>query len=183
MNTRESDETRQISIDRHVNGNEQWPTYRRLLEDCIDEDDPIGTISRLAATWSAHFEEFPITHPSSDGDHSMVMYDPFKTFELLDNGDLPLQGFAEDPFSANDLVIAQALSTIFILTSQICPGFDIWNAVAGNIKTHCINVPYMKSIYVNSISNARNWQYLPKTISIPWFLEQLELTESEEDGE
>jgi hypothetical protein len=57
---------------------------------------------------------------------------------------------------------AHAISTIFVLTSQICYGYDIWKRTVGNIEVHSFQQPNVKPIYENFILKSSSWQQLPR---------------------
>ena len=149
-----------MSIDRPIGQNSALPTYRTLLEQCVFKDDPIKTLSGHTAIWSAYFAEYPISATSAEK-QSMTMYDPMDTMDLLTEGVLPDRGGLNQSLSPDDMLVAHALSTIFILTSQICCGCDIWKRTVGNIEVHSFQQPNIKPIYENFILKSSSWQQLP----------------------
>jgi hypothetical protein len=150
-----------MRIDQPVGQNLALPTYRILLEQCVFNDDPIKTLSGHAAIWSAYFAEYPIAATHTE-EQAMTMYEPMDTFDLLTTGVLVDRGDVNQSLSPDDIMAAHAISTIFVLTSQICCGYDIWKQTVGNIEVHSSQRPNIKPIYENFILNSSSWQQLPR---------------------
>ena len=147
------------------------PTYRTLLEQCVFNDDPIKTLSGHAAIWSAYFAEYPISATSTE-EQSMTMYEPMDTFNLLTTGVLTDRSGVNQSLSPDDMLVAHALSTIFILTSQICYRYDIWKRTVENIEEHSFQQPNVKPIYENLILKSSSWQHLP-SFAVAKLLDQI----------
>jgi len=147
------------------------PTYRTLLEQCVFNDDPIKTLSGHAAIWSAYFAEYPITATHTE-EQAMTMYEPMDTFNLLTTGVLTDRGDVNQPLSPDDMLVAHAISTIFVLTSQICYGYDIWKRTVENIEEHSFQQPNVKPIYENFILRSSSWQHLP-SFAVAELLDQI----------
>jgi hypothetical protein len=91
----------------------------------------------------------------------MSMYDPFDTYTLLESGVL-LECLSDNlSLSIDDVLLASSLSKIFVLTSQICPGYDIWKRTIGNIEAHIGQRPEIIDVYQNLVLNIDSWQHLP----------------------
>jgi hypothetical protein len=127
----------------------------------VFNDDPIKTLSGYAAIWSAYFAEYPISATHTEK-QAMTMYEPMDTFDLLTNGVLMDRGDVSPSLSPDDLLAAHAISTIFVLTSQICYGYDIWKQAVGNIEVHSWQRPNIKPIYESFILGSKSWQQLPR---------------------
>ena len=150
-----------MRIDQPVGQNLALPTYRTLLEQCVFNDDPIKALSGHAAIWSAYFAEYPISATYTE-EQAMTMYEPMDTFDLLTTGVLMDRGDVSQSLSPDDTLAAHAISTIFVLTSQICYGYDIWKRTVGNIEVHSFQLPNIKPIYENFILKSSSWQQLPR---------------------
>lgn len=160
-----------MRIDRPIGQNLALPTYRTLLEQCVFNDDPIKTLSGHAAIWSAYFEEYPIAATHTE-EQAMTMYEPMDTFDLLATGVLMDRGDVNQSLSPDDMLVAHALSTIFVLTSQICYGYDIWKRTVENIEEHSFQQPNIKLIYENFILKSSSWQQLP-SFAVAELLDQI----------
>ena len=170
-----------MRIDQSVGQNLALPTYRTLLEQCVFNDDPIKTLSGHAAIWSAYFAENPISATYTE-EQAMTMYEPMDTFDLLSTGVLMDHCGVNQTLSSDDILVAQSLSTIFILTSQICFGYDIWKRTVENIQVHFLQQPNVKPIYENFIMRSSSWQHLPN-FAITECLENIFTTTSTETEE
>ena len=170
-----------MRIDQPVGQNLALPTYRTLLEQCVFNDDPIKTLSGHAAIWSAYFAEYPISATYTE-EQAMTMYEPMDTFDLLTTGVLMDHGDVSQSLSPDDILAAHAISTIFVLTSQICYGYDIWKRTVENIEEHSFQQPNVKPIYENFIMRSSSWQHLPN-FAITECLENIFTTTSTETEE
>lgn len=92
----------------------------------------------------------------------MTMYEPMDTFDLLTTGVLMDRSDVNQSLSPDDIMAAHAISTIFVLTSQICYGYDIWKRTVENIEVHSFQQPNIKPIYENFILKSSSWQQLPR---------------------
>jgi len=160
-----------MRIDQPVGQNLALPTYRTLLEQCVFNDDPIKTLSGHAAIWSAYFAEYPISATYTE-EQAMTMYEPMDTFNLLTTGVLMDRGDVSQSLSTDDILAAHAISTIFVLTSQICYGYDIWKRTVENIEEHSFQQPNIKPIYENFILKSSSWQQLP-SFAVAELLDQI----------
>ena len=149
-----------MHIGQPVGKNSALPTYRTLFEQCVVDDDPVKTLSGLTAMWSAYFVEYPISVTYTE-EQAMTMYEPMDTFDLLTTGVLMDHCGVNQTLSSDDILVAQSLSTIFILTSQICFGYDIWKRTVENIQVHFLQQPNVKPIYENFILKSSSWHQLP----------------------
>jgi hypothetical protein len=168
-------------IDQPVGKKSALPTYRTLFEQCVVDDDPVKTLSGLTAMWSAYFVEYPISATYTE-EQAMTMYEPMDTFDLLTTGVLMDHCGVNQTLSSDDILVAQSLSTIFILTSQICFGYDIWKRTVENIQVHFFQQPNVKPIYENFIMRSSSWQHLPN-FAITECLENIFTTTSTETEE
>ena len=160
-----------MRIDQSVGQNLALPTYRTLLEQCVFNDDPIKTLSGHAAIWSAYFAENPISATYTE-EQAMTMYEPMDTFDLLTTGVLMDRVDVKQSLSPDDMLVAHAISTIFVLTSQICYGYDIWKRTVENIEEHSFQQPNIKPIYENFILKSSSWQHLP-SFAVAELLDQI----------
>jgi len=160
-----------MRIDQPVGQNLALPTYRALLEQCVFNDDPIKTLSGHATIWLAYFAEYPISATYTE-EQAMTMYEPMDTFDLLTTGVLMDRGDVNQSLSPDDILAAHAISTIFVLTSQICYGYDIWKRTVENIEEHSFQQPNVKPIYENFILRSSSWQHLP-SFAVAELLDQI----------
>jgi hypothetical protein len=170
-----------MRIDQPVGQNLALPTYRTLLEQCVFNDDPIKTLSGHAAIWSVYFAEYPIAATHTE-EQAMSMYEPMNTFDLLTTGVLMDRGDVSQSLSPDDILAAQAISTIFVLTSQICYGYDIWKRTVENIEEHSSQQPNIKPIYKNFILKSSSWQQLP-VFAVAELLDEIFVIASDETEE
>ena len=160
MKPKSTDESLSAPVDRPFGKNDSLVTYRSLLQQCVHSDDPIKTISSLATIWDLFFTDYPISR-ERDEEQAMSMYDPFDTYTLLESGVL-LECLSDNlSLSIDDVLLASSLSKIFVLTSQICPGYDIWKRTIGNIEAHIGQRPEIIDVYQNLVLNIDSWQHLP----------------------
>ena len=170
-----------MRIDQPVGQNLALPTYRTLLEQCVFNDDPIKTLSGHAAIWSVYFAEYPIAATHTE-EQAMSMYEPMNTFDLLTTGVLMDRGDVSQSLSPDDILAAQAISTIFVLTSQICYGYDIWKRTVENIEEHSSQQPNINPIYKNFILKSSSWQQLP-VFAVAELLDEIFVIASDETEE
>ena len=170
-----------MRIDQPVGQNLALPTYRTLLEQCVFNDDPIKTLSGHAAIWSAYFAEYPISATYTE-EQAMTMYEPMDTFDLLTIGVLMDRDDVSQSLSPDDILAAHAISTIFVLTSQICYGYDIWKRTVENIEEHSSQQPNIKPIYKNFILKSSSWQQLP-VFAVAELLDEIFVIASDETEE